>query len=46
MSNAVKAPPRSKTAVKPTACAAIVTEAALFSYSGRLNSKIAAVDAA
>src|SRR5882724_5005439 len=39
----VKAPPKSKAAVKPTACAAIVTKAALFACSGLLNSKIAAV---
>src|SRR5229473_7102632 len=40
----VKAPPSSKAAAKPIACAAIVTEAALFARSGLLNSKIAAVD--
>src|ERR1700716_3123394 len=40
----VKAPPKSKAAAKPTACAAIVTEPALLACSGLLNSKIAAVD--
>src|SRR6266851_4387309 len=40
----VKAPPSSKAAAKPIACAPIVTEAALFARSGLVNSKIAAVD--
>src|SRR5258708_16928872 len=40
----VKAPPSSKAAAKPIACAPIVTEAALFARSWLLNSKIAAVD--
>ena len=39
----VKAPPSSKAAAKPIACAPIVTEAALFARSSLLNSKIAAV---
>ena len=40
----VKAPPNSKAAAKPIACAAIVTDAALLARSGLLNSKTAAVD--
>src|ERR1700741_2993244 len=40
----VKAPPNSKAAAKPPACAPIVTEAACFADSGLLNSKIAAVE--
>src|SRR5258707_3828478 len=40
----VKAPPSSKAAVKPIACAPIVTEAALFARPGLVNSRIAAVD--
>src|SRR6267378_2374775 len=40
----VKAPPSSKAAAKPIACATIVTKAALFARSGLVNSKIAAVD--
>src|SRR5258708_35163760 len=40
----VEAPPSSKAAAKPIACALIVTEAALFARSGLVNSKIAAVD--
>src|SRR5260370_34631461 len=41
----VKAPPSSKAAAKPIACAPIVTKAALFARFGLLYSKIAAVDA-
>ena len=40
----VKAPPSSKAAAKPIACAPIVIKAALFVRSGLVNSKIAAVD--
>src|SRR5258708_38440328 len=39
----VRAPPSSKAAAKPIACATIVTKAALFARSGLVNSKIAAV---
>src|ERR1700688_3791903 len=40
----VKAPPKSKAAAKPIACAAMVIAAALLARSGLLHSKIAAVD--
>src|ERR1700751_5721076 len=39
-----KAPPSSKAAAKPAACAPIVTAAACFADFGLLNSKIAAVE--
>src|ERR1700730_6692560 len=40
----IKAPPSSKAAAKPMACAPMVTEAAPFAHSGFVNSTIAAVD--